>query len=627
MRNAKRAVFLALLGMGSLCGPLQAQQDSETLYVNGKIVTLADKSFTSSLGTIAQAMLVRNDKIAAVGSDAAVRRQASPGARVVDLKGRAVLPGLISVHEHPFDWTPVNPYVIKKILTDDLVVTRVLEGSPEEQLKAYPATLQEALGKAKPGQWIYMVFTLGKNYEHSTGGNGGFGQASVSLFGQAGSATAPMITKAQLDTMAPNNPVMLRDVFVQFVLNSRGLEEADKVFPKDVAGQINHENGIGSANPMRWMFSDVIMRDKYPQLKELQRLGLSWWSGYGMTAFASQAYDPANIRIFTELSRSGQMPIRNMWAWNWRENFFNNDEYWVNALLFMEGLGNEFFWNGGARGAETVGRGCSTLEARVKLAETQTNCAYAPGSKNYQTLYQFIKMGGRYALTHTQGDKDVDYILDIIEKASKDAGFTPEQIRAKRHTFDHTVMAPRPDQLKRIKDLGVVLGGDAFEIYQASPGILKAYGEKALEWVVPKKSLIDAQIPSGFEVDRALEGTHLTIFWTMARMIDRKSFDGKVYAPSQKISRELALKTTTTWGASYLMKEDLLGSLEPGKWADFIVVDRDYLTVPESEIQDTRVLMTVVGGKVVHLVPSLAKEIGMKPTGAQVELGGAASRW
>ena len=109
-------------------------------------------------------------------------------------------------------------------------------------------------------------------------------------------------------------------------------------------------------------------------------------------------------------------------------------------------------------------------------------------------------------------------------------------------------------------------------------------------------------------------------------MIDRKAWDGKVYGESQQISRELSLKVATTWGSQYMKKENVLGSLEPGKWADFIVLDRDYLTVPEEQIQDIKVLMTVSGGRVVHLVSPLAEEIGMQPRGAQVEIGSATAQ-
>ena len=97
--------------------------------------------------------------------------------------------------------------------------------------------------------------------------------------------------------------------------------------------------------------------------------------------------------------------------------------------------------------------------------------------------------------------------------------------------------------------------------------------------------------------------------------------------PRCTISREIALKTGTIWGSYYVLKEDVLGSLEPGKFADFLVLDRDYLTIPEEQIEEIRILMTAVGGKIVHLVPSLAKELGMQPTGAQVELGGPAAKY
>lgn len=618
MSDRKTACLFSSLGLMFFGGLVAQAQAPDMVVFNGKIVTVDDQSFTSQVGTIAQALAVKEGKIVAVGSNTQVQSQAGPNTKMIDLKGRTVLPGLIEVHDHPYDWTAITPAILRRVLTDEIVVVRSMRGTPDEQVTAFPQTLKEAVNKAKPGQWIYIVFSLGDKYEYGI----------AFAVGRKKIVDGKRITKKLLDQMAPNNPVLLRDSGM--MVNERALEEIDKVFPQEGVNLISRETGQGGRDGTagkRTVFHDVIMRDHYQELREIHRLGLSWWAGYGLTTFGSLAYTPSNIKVYNDLSQSGEMPVRNMWGWNWRDDILLNDQYVINASVFMQGLGNDFFWYGGAQGSEDNGKNCSVLEPLVQLRPSQLACGFEPGSEPYKTLYRFIKSGGRVTILHTFGDRDIDNILEIVEKASREAGFTLEQVRAKRHGFDHLAMSPRPDQLKRIKDLGMVVGGGPFYIVEQSAWVLKTYGEKALEWVNPKKSLVDAQIPNGFEVDRPLATTDLTLFWTLARSIDRKAADGKVYAPSQKISRELALKTITVWGAYYLMKEDVLGSLEPGKWADFIVLDRDYLTIPEEQIEDVRVLMTVVGGQIVHLVPSVAREIGMQPTGAQVQLRGAAAQW
>ncbi|OFV94065.1 MAG: hypothetical protein A3F68_05480 [Acidobacteria bacterium RIFCSPLOWO2_12_FULL_54_10] len=616
--NRYKLASLLLLGVAALAQTTaMAQVVPETIVYNAKIVTVDDDGFTSSVGTIAEAMSIRDGKIVALGANAQIRGQAGPNTKQIDLKGRTVLPGLIVVHDHPYDWAPGNPYSLKKVLTDDMVLFRYVKGSPQEQAQAFPGVLREALSKAKPGQWVYMVFPLGDNYEY------GIDRSQGRIF--------QLINRDTLNQMSPNNPVVLRDVFTGMMVNDRAYEEAKRIYPyPDLTSvQSGGTNAQGLEQGFRWMFHEIVMRDHYAQLKEIHRLELSWWSGYGVTAFASQAYTPSNVKVYNDLSRSGQMAMRNMWAWNWRENVLLGDDYVSNASVFMEGLGNDFFWYGGARAAQTVGGGCSSLTPRTGSTGANQNCAYDPGGQNYKMLYRYIKNGGRYAITHTTADRDIDYVLEIIEKASAEAGMSLDEIRAKRHTFDHLTMSPRPDQIPLVKKLGMVPGGSPFYFFENSPRVLEQYGEQAVEWVMPKKSLVDAGIRSGFEIDRPLATTDsLTVLWTLARMIDRKSpADGKVYAPNQRVSRELALKTATIWGAYYLMREDRLGSLKPGKLADFIVLDRDYLTVPESDIEKLRVLMTVGGGKTTHLVPSLARELGTAPAGAQVELGGPASRY
>ena len=163
-------------------------------------------------------------------------------------------------------------------------------------------------------------------------------------------------------------------------------------------------------------------------------------------------------------------------------------------------------------------------------------------------------------------------------------------------------------------------------IYQ-SQAWMKEYGEYSVQAVVPRGGLTAGGVMSGIELDKPLELTEYNAFIDLLWEIQRNAQDGKVYGPNQKVSREIALKTATIWGAYYLLKEKQLGSLEPGKFADFLVVDKDYLTIPEADIKNVRILMTSVGGKIIHLVPSLAKELGRQPTGAAVELGGVEAKW
>ena len=153
-------------------------------------------------------------------------------------------------------------------------------------------------------------------------------------------------------------------------------------------------------------------------------------------------------------------------------------------------------------------------------------------------------------------------------------------------------------------------------------------GERGAMQMIPRKSLYDAGIMNSVEIDRPIsEYTNLTYFHVLYSGITRKDQDGQVIAPQQAVSREAMLKAATLWAAYGVKREKMLGSLEPGKWADLIVLNRDYLTVPVEEIPQLLVLMTMVGGEMVHLVPSLSSEWGMEPTGAQVELGGRAAQW
>jgi predicted amidohydrolase YtcJ len=536
-----------------------------------------------------------------------------------------VLPGFAGTHDHPMDWDTINPYIIRKVVTDDMHVERFFNVPAEEVVRDFPRVLDEAVRKAKPGQWIRISVLFGPDYR--------WGDEIMALFGR-------QINKQLLDAAAPNNPVQVRGGFTGMVVNQRAIEAVRKYygaeiekfvdptipFPRDI-----EQTGVDGTN-YRYYEQDVIFPPD--MLREIYRLGLSWMTGYGMTMNGSSLYTAGAIRAYTELDARGQMAQRFAWDWYWppRKDFFL-DPYLPVAVAAMNGKGSDYLWMNGAVPALNA-RACSTLPGtspEVKERE-RNSCAYdpntGPGRLNRDVLYNYIKAGGRLAGDHTGGDLDVDYTMDIIEQASKDAGMTIEQIRTKRHAYDHMHMSPRPEQIPRIKNLGMIVGGYNLQVYEGGAAeIYRDYGEQAVEWIQPRKSLLQAGVMNSVEIDRPIGYTNLTYFHVLHTGITRKDMDGKVWGPNQAVSREAMLKAATIWPAYYAKKENKAGSLEVGKFADLSVLDQDFLTLPIDDTLKIHVLMTMVGGKVEHLVPSFAREIGMQPAGAQVELGGAASKW
>ncbi|MBI4481346.1 MAG: amidohydrolase family protein [Acidobacteria bacterium] len=575
----------------------------QLIIYNAKIVTMDDASFRSSPGTIVQAMAIRDKKILATGTHGEIRSLAGSQTRQVDLKGRTVLPSFIMTHEHPTDWAFQEPEALKHVLPEDndfLIVRWLKPAPPQEQFAAFEPTFKEAVASAKPGQWILLSFHWGPEYEYAT--------EMQNLFPK-------FITKARLDQLAPNHPVKVKNGFITSVINSKALEELRKVHPSlqvmegpRTPDEIKsyEETGFGFSRPVE---PDVIFRGKTALLADVLKAEMEIWASYGITTYGSSPYAFSNFQALSYLDRRGDMPARFAWG-------YTGPDFDVDTLRYVAGLlghGTDHLWNIGAWA--TPGGTCTTLDASSKVKQSE-RCAFAPGSLGRETLERIIRAGGRIATLHSGGDKDIDYFLDAIEKASQDAGLTLEEVRSKRHAFDHGEGAPRPDQIPRIKNLGMILSEintNLWETHRGASRHARNYGIEYASWVVPRKSVTAAGIMNSFEIDRPLPHKVFPfIHKGITRYNDR---DQKVYGAREATDRIIQLKALTTWGSYYVLREKTLGTLEPGKFADFIVLDRDYLTIPEGDIPNIRVLMTAVDGRPVHLVPSLAREIGMQAVG------------
>jgi predicted amidohydrolase YtcJ len=252
----------------------------------------------------------------------------------------------------------------------------------------------------------------------------------------------------------------------------------------------------------------------------------------------------------------------------------------------------------------------------------QENCAFRPGSPGYQAVKEAVKTGLPIRNLHTGplADKDIDYFLRAIEEAAAEAHLSEEQIRAQRHAIDHCYDNPRSDQIPFLRKYGIMMSCNTLNIHTSLPLDVKLYGEELAKRVVPRRSMIEGGVYTTSEIDRPIGPTVYTPFFYLYMNITRKGVDGKIYSPEERIDRISALKTFTNWAAPYVLREDMLGSLEPGKWADFMILDRDYLTIPEEDIPNIKGLATAVGGKFVHVRKEIAAELGEMPRGAQALL-------
>ncbi len=587
------AASAPLAGQGSQGVPATLGYPDQIVY-NAKVVTMDDESFSSNPGTIAQAMAVRGDRILAVGTNDQVRALAGPSTTQIDLKGRTILPSFILTHEHPTDWAWAEPTALKHVFPEgnpDLVV-RFLPGTAEEQIAKWEEVLKEAVSVAKPGQWILLSSDWGANYENMP---------------VLWSKFLDTVTPKRLDELAPNNPVRVKNSWIEGVLNTRGLEAIAKIFPNAVLVGRGNRSERG-----RQLEPDVILYGKLHKNADLLKAEMELWAAHGVTVFGSSPYAIGNLNAISMLDREKRMPARFAWGYSGPDLHYET----IRLISAMRGNGTDYLWNIGAQGEESGGS-CTTIEAPPKV-KAREDCAFEPGSTGRRVIEDIVRSGGRIATMHSGGDKDIDYVLDVIEQKSKEAGLTLEQIRERRHAFDHSSGAPRPDQIPRIKRLGMMTSMINTMIWENRTDYdtsfrVAAYGIEYANYALPRKSVTAAGIMNTQEIDRPLP--HFIFYNIWVGMTRYNAAYKRSFAPQEGTDRVTQLKALTSWPSYYVLREDRLGTLKAGKLADFIVLDRDILTVPQDDIPQLKVLMTVVGGKTVHLLPQLGQEIGQAPVG------------
>ena len=576
-----------------------ASEPADIVFFNGKVLTVDTDEGDF---TVAQALAIRDGIIHAVGTDEQVQRLAGNQTRRIDLGGKTVMPGIIDTHTHPQQY---SGYRTAPEMAPEIAATHMIEGprlnvDMRESLRIMLGQLEVQMQKdlRKPvgdNPWLYYLMRSAP------------GDADYHFFIE--------FDRYDLDQLSPDRPLLI-DADGNMMVNSVGLEALLEKLPLvdldpelDSNGEPTGRLGARSSS----MISAVVPesrrdffpgKDSIPYSRRIRLLARSFsaelrdhWATYGITTIASKLGAEGHAALAL-LDRNGELPVR--WAYH-VESFrggSGGSEFMARQMPNYQGYGTPYLWMAGIYGGSADSYICTTLPSPKKYLE---DCNLTPGGALWNSLFPAVRNGFRISGFHVHGDMAVDHILLMIEQASAAGGMTVEEIQEKRHMLDHCAGNPRADQIARGKRLGVTWTCGPKYIIRA-PITAQDYDAEVLaQWVVPLRSLIDAGLKPGFHTDGDQGGPML--FKYMQTTITRQDLAGRTWNAAEAIDRKDVLRMATRWNAANLLRGDELGSIEEGKWADIIVIDRDYLSIPVEEIPDIRVLMTVLGGEIIFKSP------------------------
>ncbi len=583
---------------------------------NGKVVTMDDTSFglNTSRGTTAEAVAVRDGKIQAVGSNARILRMAGPETERIDANGRMVMPGIVDAHTHIHNnelnyWISQNPQVLAE-LAEQFSVTGNTDAEMEQGIRL---AVEQHVSNASPERWAFITVS-------ATGG-GGSGLAPGVAY-----LASQKFTMQMLDQLAPNHPLILQS-HPSYVANTAFLGAVEELYGSEIsleaAGIDEHGRVRGTAPQYkRGLIIDQYFNTRVGELANIVEQALAKNAALGVTTFSSHIMGLRFLDAFNMLVRQNRMPIRFAYThWFGFQAGYSETANFYRRMGDMAGMGDDYMWMT-AVGLGSVDSGpprfCSTMEAPRAVKEMEW-CQNDAGSIAYETTRTAIANYQRVAVGHAYADKAVDYFMDAIEHAMRDnPAITLDYIRSRRFTSDHCGFYPRKEQLPRMAKLGMMISCGGNVLSRSYPWLQK-YRPEYANRIAPARSAIEGGVIVTVEGSGVRGNVGRPYFSSASNFITRNTEYGVKVAPEEAIDRITLMKMMTSWAARFVLKEDVLGTLEPGKIADFVVLSKDYFTVPVEEFAEILPLMTVVGGKVEVLRSEFAQELGRGPIGPQIE--------
>ncbi len=604
------AAFVATVASGQEL-PAELVKYADLVLVNGKVLTV-DKEFR-----VTEAVAIRDGRILQVGSTAAIERLAGPNTRRIDLAGRSVIPGCIDSNG---DNSFVGGDIYKQTMVNGKLVSRnganmgkVVGKSREEMI----AKIKALVAQARPGTPVF-----------------------VRMQEQASKMYMSGVTAKDLDAIAPANPLVLNMTSSEGLTNTAMLDKAfASGLSRDHFGIIRDQSGrpTGQVFGQVLGFIDLNLRD-WPEMTDEEFLeqagifekrlaaGVTTLTGHA-TAYTltllNQFYHQGklNIRIRPDMDMARQNPLS--------EQFLRRTP---NLLNFS--LGDGLIRIAGAAigpvdGGSDVGD-IMTNEpklkehplvkggrfGRSKWAGTEwTGKQWADLTEkerwetDWSSIFLLRKYGWNIGGIHNMGSGATTLILTGLIDAEKQPDIRIQKMLG-RDALDHNLVWDQTS-VALAKQLGDRIAfGLAPEIFgqDSLPGapdnaLFYQYGER-MHGMQPVKDLL----AQGITVHLEGSADDLPPMYRVARFVtrtekipgDTSGKPGRIWGKDQAVDRKDALRMLTINAAKFISEENMLGSIEPGKYADLVVLSGDYLTVPEEKIEDLSVVTTIVGGRVVY---------------------------
>lgn len=544
----KKTLFLAAVipvMMAVACN--SSTQTSDMIITNARIWTGNDTQ------PYAEAMAVSGDTITAIGSNREVMKFKSGADTVIDLGGRFVVPGFIDSHIHMLQGGENLASVqLRDATTQELFISRI---------KEYAATL-------KPGEWILGGDWDGKGWE-----------------------TLPH--HDWIDSVTPDNPVFVSRLDGHMALaNSAAMKLAriDRKV-KDVSGGTierdasGEPTGIFKDNAMDLIFARVpsssdeeIDRALVAAMKYLASNGVT--SAHSVDA-AAYADGIARVRARGEqITRIYYLQTISRWK----------D---LKHKIEREGKGDNWVSTGGVKGFVDGSLGSHTAAFIEPYTDLPTDTGLFVNTE--EDLYKWISesdKAGLQVVIHAIGDRAINSLLNIYERVAAENGE-----RDRRFRIEHSQHIA-PADIPRYGKLKVIASMQPYHAIDDGRWAEEYIGPNRIKTTYAFRSLLDNGATLAFGSDwfvapaTPLEGIYAAV---TRRTLDGKNPDG--WVPEQKITVTEALRAYTIHGAYASFEENIKGTLEPGKLADFVVLDRDITAIDPVEIWDTKVQQTWVGGR------------------------------